>query len=345
MFEKIFIIAEAGSNHNGDLETALKLIRKARETGADAIKFQDYSLHSLFSPSYYEKALYEKALRIKDSDWQNQIETLSFKSKWHDVLAEEAKRCGIIYFSTPYSLEAVDTMAEYVPYFKIASGDITFKPLLEHIGQKGKGVFISTGASYLSEIDDAVSILRGFALPFICVMHCVMLYPAPSDQLNLSFIQTLKDRYGLPVGFSDHSLGIDASLVAVGKGVNAIEKHFTLNKKQKGADHQTSLEPDEFSELVNKVREGEKILGTSERVISEREHSERLFARRGIYAKVKLRKGEKLTLDKVDILRPNISVGAENIEEIIGKVLACDVDAGAAIEYKMLVKKGIDKKN
>jgi N,N'-diacetyllegionaminate synthase len=337
MFERIFIIAEAGSNHNGKLETALKLIRKAKEAGADAIKFQDYTLHTLFAPFYYEKTL-----GIKDSDWQKHIGTLSFKPEWHAALAEEARGCNIIYFSTPYSLEAVDMMEAHVSYFKIASGDITFKTLIEHIGKKGKGVFISTGASYISEIDDALSVLRGFDLPFICVMHCIMLYPAPPDQLNLNFVQTLKKRYGLPVGFSDHSLGINASLYAVGMGVKAIEKHFTLDKKQKGADHGNSLEPDEFSELVRKVRECEKMLGTAQRAISDREHSERVFARRSVYAKVKLKRGEKLTMDKVAILRPNIAVGAEKIDEIIGRVLVCDVDAGDAIEYKALGEKEID---
>jgi N,N'-diacetyllegionaminate synthase len=337
MFERIFIIAEAGSNHNGKLETALKLVKKAKESGADAVKFQDFTLHTLFAPFYYEKTL-----GIKDSDWQKRIGTLSFKSEWHAALAEEAKRCNIIYFSTPYSLEAVDTMAAHVPYFKIASGDITFKPLIEHIGKKGKGVFISTGASYISEIDEALRVLKGFDLPFVCVMHCIMLYPAPPDQLNLNFIQTLKERYGLPVGFSDHSLGINASLYAVGMGVNAIEKHFTLDKKQKGADHQNSLEPDEFSELVRMVREGETMLGTSQRAISAREHSERLFARRSVYAKVNLKRGERLAMDKVSILRPNIAVGAEQIEDIIGRVLECDVDAGDAIDYKALGEKEID---
>ncbi|UCB44843.1 MAG: N-acetylneuraminate synthase family protein [Spirochaetota bacterium] len=334
MFEKVFIIAEAGSNHNGKLETAVELLKKAKEAGADAIKFQDYTLSSLFSPPHYKKVL-----RLKDDNWQKNVNTLSFNPKWHTVLAEEADRHSINYFSTPYSLEAVDMLEDFVPFYKISSGDITFKPLLERIGQKGKGVFISTGASYISEIDDALRILQGFNLPFICVMHCIMLYPAPAEHLNLNFIETLKDRYSLPVGFSDHSLGIDASLIAVGKGVKAIEKHFTLDKRETGADHHISLEPDEFSDFIDNVREAEKMLGTSQRYISERENNERIFARRSIYSKVKLKKGERLTVDKIDFLRPNIAVGAEQIDEIINSILTDDVDAGAAIEYKNLTEK------
>jgi N-acetylneuraminate synthase/N,N'-diacetyllegionaminate synthase len=334
MFEKVFIIAEAGSNHNGKLETAVELIKMAKEAGADAIKFQDYTLSSLFSPSHYAKAL-----KLKNSNWQKSINTLSFNPEWHAVIAEEAKKHSIDYFSTPYSPEAVDMLTDFVPFYKIASGDITYRPLLERVGQKGKGVFISTGASYISEIDEAVNILGGFSLPFICIMHCIMLYPAPIQHLNLNFMQTLNDRYNLPIGFSDHSLGSEASLIAVGKGVKAVEKHFTLDKRQKGADHRISLDPDELRDLVGDVRKVERMLGTSKRIISEQEKNERVFARRGIYTKVKLNKGERLTADKIECLRPNIAIGAEKIDEILNSIVLDDVDAGTAIEYKNLAEK------
>lgn len=338
MFEKIFIVAEAGSNHNGSLDTAVELVKRAKEADADAIKFQDFSLDSLFSPEYYEKSI-----GLKNSIWQKEIDMYTFKPEWHEIISEEAKKSDIIYFSTPFSLDAVNTLDRYVPFYKIASGDITFIPLLEKVSKKGKGVFISTGASYLEEIDNAIRILSQYNIPFICLMHCIMLYPAPPFSINLNFIDTLKERYNLPVGLSDHTLGIDASLLAVGKGIKAIEKHFTLNKNQQGSDHRNSLDPDEFALLVKKVRLYEKMLGKSERVISERESKERIYARRGIYAKKNLKKGERLTPEKVDLLRPNISVGAEKIKDLMNKILITDVRKGAPIEYSMVSENEFDK--
>jgi len=330
MFEKIFITAEAGSNHNGNLNTAVELVYKAKEAGADAIKFQSFSLHGLFSPPYYEKAL-----GIKNSTWQKKIEEAQFRPGWHKVIAEKAEKAGICYFSTPFSPEAVDILDQYVPFYKIASGDITFTPLLEKVASKGKGVFISTGAARLEEIDTAVSLMRNYNLPFICIMHCVMLYPPPDDALHLHFIDTLKKRYNLPVGFSDHTQGIDAPLISVGKGIRALEKHFTLDTHQEGFDHKNSLDPNMFSTLVKKVRSGEAMLGNNKKVITEKEAKERVYARRGVYAGKTLQRGERITLEKVRFLRPNSYIDAEKISELLGRVLTTDVAEGTALEYSM----------
>jgi len=330
MFEKVFIIAEASSNHNGDIETALKLVRKAREAGADAVKFQDYALETLFCPDHYERVL-----GLKNSSWRDDIHRLTFGAGWHQAVAEEAARVGIWYFSTPFSLDAVESLDQFVPFFKISSGDITFIPLLEKIGQKRKGVFISSGASFISEIDLAVSTLRRYDLPFICVMHCIMAYPAPLAELNLNFIDILKTRYGIPVGFSDHSPGSDAAIVAVGKGVQAIEKHFTLDKNQQGADHKNSLDPGEFANLVQRVRSAESMLGPNKRKIGTREKRERIYARRGIYSKVPMKRGEVITLKKVSFLRPNVSIGAERIGDVLGKRVTRDLGPYTPLDTSM----------
>jgi N,N'-diacetyllegionaminate synthase len=330
MFESVFIIAEAGSNHNGNLDTAVGLVQSAARAGADAIKFQDFTLDTLFSVNAYQKTLGLK------NNWQLGLKNCAFKPGWHRVISEEARKAGINYFSTPFYLEAVDTLDEFVPFYKIASCDITFSPLIKKAASMGKGIFISTGASYIEEIDKAVELLKPYRLPFICVMHCIMLYPAPLSSLNLGFIRTLSERYGLPVGFSDHSSGIDASLLSVAGGARAIEKHFTLNRDQEGPDHKNSLSPEELKELVEKTRLYEKILGKNERVISEQESSERTYARRGIYAGENLKKGEKLTEGKLVFLRPNIGVGVENLDKLVNRVIAVDVEKGTPLDFSMV---------
>lgn len=330
MFERTFIIAEAGSNHNGDLDTAKRLIREAKQAGADAVKFQDYSLNTLFSVDHYEKTL-----GLVSNKWRDEIIRTSIPPQWHEILHGEAEKIGIVYFSTPFSEGAVDALDPYVPFFKVASGDITNLLLLERIASKQKGVFVATGASLLEEIDAAVDLLKRHSLPFICIMHCVSLYPAPHNSLQLYFIDTLRERYDLPVGFSDHSIGNDASLLAVGKGIKAIERHFTLDKDQQGADHANSLTPKELSSLVEKIRMYEEMLGKPEKIITEREAKERTYARRGVYARNNLKKGERISLDNIILLRPNVAIGAEKVYDTLDRVLIRDVGEWSPIEYSM----------
>jgi N,N'-diacetyllegionaminate synthase len=330
MWEKTFVIAEAGSNHDGDLETALELVRKASDAGADAVKFQDFALETLFAVDRYTETL-----GLGDREWTKQVDKVSVPESWHGTIAAEARRKSIAYFSTPFSLNAVDALERFVPFYKIASCDITFHPLLERVASKGKGVFLSTGASSLEEIGEALRILRPERLPFVCLLHCVMLYPAPPSALNLTFIDVLAKRFGLPVGFSDHSGGTEAAVVAIGKGIRAVEKHFTLDKSRIGADHANSLDPEEFARLVDLIRRCEKMLGPPERVVTEREAKERVYARRGIYAARDLKKGERIALEKLAFLRPNVGIGAERARDLQGRPLARDVRGGEPIEPSM----------
>ena len=330
MFEKVFIIAEAGSNHNGDLKTAIELVHNAKECGADAVKFQDFTLGSLFSPEHYEQTL-----GMKDKSWRLTIKRLSMKPEWHKALADAARKSKILYFSTPFSLEAVDGLDKYVPFYKIASGDITHLPLLEKVAGKGKGVFLSTGASRIDEIEAAVAILDRYNLPFICIMHCIMLYPPPDEDMHLNFIDTLKIRFKLPIGFSDHSPDSDAAIIAVSKGVCAVEKHFTLDRRQDGADHQNSLDPVGFREFVTKIRRCETMLGNANRPIDEKEDRERIYARRGIYAARDLKQGDTLTTEKVRFLRPKLCAGAEDFDQFKNEQLNTDVSRGDALDKSM----------
>ncbi len=330
MFESLFIVAEAGSNHNGDLDTAIKMVRRAKESGADAIKFQNYTLSSLFSPGHYEGTL-----KLRDKKWRKRIEHLSVKQEWHRALASTAQEAGIHYFSTPFSLEAVDSLDDFVPFYKIASGDITFLPLLEKVGRKGKGVFLSTGASSLDEIETAVRLLEHFDLPFICIMHCIMLYPPPDEGLHLNFIDTLKERFKHPIGFSDHTLDSDAATIAAGKGVSAIEKHFTLDCTQDGADHRNSLDPEGFRKMAERIRRCEIMLGSPERPIGEIEARERVFARRGVYTKENLKRGERVSPRLVSYLRPKLGIGAEEFGSLKNRRLNTDVSKGTPLEQGM----------
>ena len=330
MFERVFIVAEAGSNHNGDLETALELVHRAAESGADAVKFQDFSLETLFSP-----AQYEQTLGLKDRGWRNTIERLSVRPEWHDAISTAALDAGIHYFSTPFSREAVDTLDEHVPFYKIASGDITHLSLLKHVGRQGKGVFLSTGASRIEEIEHAVEILDEYNPPFICIMHCIMLYPPPDDLLHLNFIDTLFGHFQKPIGFSDHSTDTQAAIIAVSKGACALEKHFTLNRDQDGADHANSLDPDGFRDFVEKIRRCEAMLGDGKRPIGEREAGERIFARRGIYAADDLKRGDRLNAEHVCFLRPCIGIGAEDFDQFKNAALNTDVSRGNALDKSM----------
>ncbi len=331
MFEKVFIVAEAGSNHNGNLDTALKMVKSAKDTGADAIKFQSFTLKGLFSTLHYAKAL-----NISDSTWINKIEHISFKPGWIRPISEEATRVGIHWFSTPFSVKAVAMLDPFVPFYKISSGDITHTTLLRAIAETKKGIFISTGASTLHEIDRAVQLLASYHPPFICIMHCVMLYPPPDRLLNLDFIDTLKSRYKLPIGFSDHTMESEASIICIGKGIAAIEKHFTLNSTQEGQDHRNSLDPPHFKQFVERIRTGEKMSGSKKREVSPREARERVFARRGVYAARNITRGEKFTLRKLSFLRPNTGIGAEEVDTLLCMRAATDIKKGTALDASML---------
>jgi N,N'-diacetyllegionaminate synthase len=330
MFESVFIVAEAGSNHNGNLDTAVEMVKRAAQVGADAIKFQDFTLSSLFEPDAYESTL-----GLSTHKWRHTIDRLSVKPGWHRVLAHAAGEAGIHYFSTPFSIAAVDELDEFVPFYKIASGDITHIPLLRRVAQTGKGIFLSTGGSRLDEIDQAVQEIKGYSPAFICILHCIMRYPPPDEALHLNFIDSLKGRFDYPIGFSDHTIRPEAATLAVAKGARVIEKHFTLDREQAGADHSSSMDPGGFGEMVALIRRCENMLGDAARPLSDEESRERIFARRGIYAARDLKRSESIDLGAVDFLRPNIGIGSEQFDRLKNLELATDVKKGEPLTWSM----------
>ena len=259
---KVFVMAEIGINHNGNVNQAMKMIDEAAESGADAVKFQSFRVDKLLIPSQNRYAQQmgsmESAyqmLRRCELTWEDQE-----KLKIH---AEEKK---VLFLSTPFDEETVDFLDSLgVPAFKIASSDITHVPLLRHIAKKGKPIFMSTGMSFLSEVGDALQVLRSSGAKEILLMHCVSAYPTPPQNMNLRSLETLQSHFELPVGLSDHSEGILLPLIAVALGAVVIEKHFTLDKNAPGADHKCSMNPEDLKQLVKALRDVEASLVTAEK--------------------------------------------------------------------------------
>jgi len=316
------IIAEAGINHNGDMDIARKLIEAAHYAGADYIKFQSYVPEKLYikSDPGYEEC-----------------------KKWHltfDQQAELKKYCdevGIKFLSTPFDEESVDFLCELgVDYLKIPSGEMTNLPLLEYIVEKKKPVILSTGAATHDEIVDAV-VLLGTKPELPVIMHCVSLYPAPYNALNLRFIHTLQHTFvDYPIGYSDHSIGGRAAIVAVARGAVMIEKHITLDRTMDGPDHESSMEPGQFAKLVKKIRETEEVLGDWWKDISEAELAARDQARRSIVTSRPIEEGERFTLDNLATKRPGTGISPMEINDVIGKVATRHILADTILTWSMI---------
>lgn len=278
MNKDVFIIGEVGSNYDGSIEIAQKYIHAIRTSGADAVKFQTLRKDKLVAP----KVLLNGAW-VDNPVYQN-FRNLELPDEWHYVLKAMADRCGIEFISTPFYREAVDLLEKVgVSTYKIASGDITFFPLLEAVGRTGKRVILSTGASSLSGVEGAVNILRRSGTKDIVLLHCVSNYPPQWHEMNLRAIVTLKQAFGLPVGISDHSLGDLVPIAAVALGAILIEKHVTFDRSLPGPDHGFAMTMEEFGDMVRRVRLLEEALGTGQKIPMEAERAKQQRIRRGVY--------------------------------------------------------------
>ena len=258
--EPCFIIAEAGVNHNGSVELAKKLIDAAKDAGADAVKFQTFKAENVVVKDA-QKAEYQKETTGEGSQYE-MIKKLELTEEDFRELADYAKEKDIMFLSSPFDKDSIDLLNELdVPAFKVGSGEITNFPLLRYIAKKGKPIILSTGMSTLGEIEEALDVIRSEGVEDIALLHCVSNYPARIEDVNLRAMGTLKQAFKLPVGFSDHTLGITAPIAAVALGACVIEKHFTLDRNLPGPDHKASLEADELKEMVKAIREVEKVLG------------------------------------------------------------------------------------
>ncbi len=317
--EPCFIIAEAGVNHNGDVNLAKKLIDVAREADADAVKFQTFRAEELVTETA-EKADYQKETTSPEESQFNMIKKLELTGSDFEKISTYAQKKDILFLSSPFDNGSADLLEELgVPAFKIPSGEITNFPLLQYIARKHKPVILSTGMSTLDEVAAALKVIRGEGTEEIVLLHCVSSYPAKIVDTNLRAMATLKETFKLPVGLSDHTLGITIPIAAVALGACVIEKHFTLDKNLPGPDHKASLEPEELKEMVASIRDVEKAMGDGVKRPTKEEKATRKVARRSIVAKVDIAKGVVITGEMLAIRRPGTGIEPGNLGMVIGK--------------------------
>ncbi|MBU0599806.1 N-acetylneuraminate synthase family protein [bacterium] len=329
--ELIFIIAEAGINHNGEIEMAKKLIIAAAKAGADAVKFQTFSADKLVSRKLRPKA-YDlfKSLSLKRAD---------YKELFH--IANEER---IMFLSTPFDEESARFLAELgVKAMKIASGDITNLPFLSYVGLLCLPVILSTGASNITEVSEAVETLIccrvGQFWNNLVLLHCVSSYPAPLSELNLNVIENMKRIFNVPIGFSDHTTNDYVPLLALAKGACLIEKHFTLDKNMKGPDQKLSLDPQEMAQMIKKIREAEKCFGSpynKETQLSEM--AIRTEARKSVVVTQDIKSGTIITKEMLSLKRPGIGLSPKFIDNVVGKAAQRDIQEGEIITTGMILK-------
>lgn len=294
--EHVLIIAEAGVNHNGDIDIAKKMIGVAKEAGADIVKFQT----SITSTSKFsEKAEYQKRETGAEGSQLDMIKKLRFSFGQHRELKRYCDEVGIKYLSTPFDFESIDFLNELCDIWKVPSGEIINVPYLERIGKTRKPVIMSTGMGEIEEIQDAINLLIKNGCPTIKLLQCTTQYPTPYEDVNLRAMYDLRDRFNLEVGLSDHSMGIEVPIAAVGMGATIIEKHFTLDRGMKGPDHKASIEPDELSRMVRSIRNIEMALGSGKKKPCESELENLHISRKSIVASKDIKKGEVFTEENI----------------------------------------------
>ncbi|MEE1250762.1 MAG: N-acetylneuraminate synthase [Lachnospiraceae bacterium] len=316
--EHVFIIAEAGDNHNGNFDLALQLVDKAVEAGADCVKFQTFVTENVVS-KFAEKAEYQKENTGADENQYEMIKKLELSFDQFREIQAYCQKKGIIFLSTPFDLDSIDFLQEInIPFWKIPSGEITNLPYLIRIAKTGKDIILSTGMSTMEEIASALDILKCNGAGKITLLHCNTEYPTPYEDVNLRAMKTLKDTFQVPVGYSDHTQGIEVPIAAVASGACVIEKHFTLDKTMEGPDHKASLEPDELKNMVSAIRNIEKAMGAEEKFPTKSEKKNITIARKSIVAKCDIKKGEQLTEDNLYVKRPGDGISPMKWFDVIG---------------------------
>lgn len=317
--KKIFIIAEAGVNHNGSLETAMQLIDTAVKAGADAVKFQTFKAENLVCKDA-GKAAYQMETTDREESQLAMLKKLELTSDMHEQLMSYCREKEIMFLSTPFDMDSLHYLVGCgMPIVKVPSGEITNYPLLREVGKTERSVILSTGMSTLDEVKAAIAVLRENGTREITVLHCNTEYPTPYADVNLKAMLTLKDELGVSVGYSDHTEGIVVPVAAAALGATVIEKHFTLDKTMEGPDHKASLEPGELREMVSAIRNIEMALGDGRKEPSQSEQKNIAVARKSIVAKRDIAMGEVFSEDNLATKRPGTGISPMNWNEIIGK--------------------------
>lgn len=338
----VHIIAEAGSNYNGSVELACKLNQVAADAGADSVKYQIIYPEGLYRQAVYTYGHYDikEVLRIRQ-------EGVLSDEDWKRVYLD-AKARGILFSSSVFDLRGLDLLMEMdPPYLKTASSDLNNIRFLRELASRGKKMIVSTGMATLSEIEKSVDVIvkQGLPLSQIVLMHCVSAYPTSLDDTNLAFIETLKNTFGTSVGFSDHTQGNEAACVAVGLGVEWIEKHYTLDNTLPGFDHKYAMEPSQFANYVSSIRAVEVSLAPQDQKIGDAEAYTKQRARRGMYVSKSLPAGHILTDQDILIVRPENSIPASDIDVIIGMQLLQPLDAFDPLSMDILVECSSNQSN
>ena len=328
---RALIIAEAGVNHNGSLELAKRLVDAAWECGADVVKFQTAKLDSLVSERAHMADYQKKNTGIVESQ-KDMLRKLLLGFEDFVELADYCKKTGICFLSTPFDIESIHFLNSMQDIWKVPSGEITNYPYLVEIGKTGKKVILTTGMSEIDEIRDAICVLKAYGTKDMTILHCTTEYPAPVKDVNLNVMMTLQEEFGYPVGYSDHTQGIEVSLAAAALGAAVIEKHFTLDRALPGPDHKASLDPDELKMMVEGIRKIESALGSFEKSLSDTEIKNRDVARKSIVAVKQIAKGEVLTVNNITTKRPGCGVSPMKWNDILGTRAIRNFDKDELIE-------------
>lgn len=332
--DPVFVIAEAGVNHDGDLARALALCDAALAAGADAVKFQTFRAEDLVVPGA-PTAEYQKR-QTGEQDQFGMLRKLELSPAQHESIRDHCAAIGIEFFSTPFSVAAVDLLVALgVRRIKLPSGELTHRALVEHACATGLPVLLSTGMATLAEVQETLAWARGVrgTLAGLTVLHCTSAYPAPDGALNLRAIATLRDALGLPVGYSDHSTGIEAALAAVALGATVVEKHLTLDRTLPGPDHAASLEPQEFAAMVRGIRRIAPMLGDGLKVPRPEEQDAARVARRSIVAAVDIPAGAKLCADMLACRRPATGIPPGEWDRVVGGTARAAIAAGSVLQW------------
>lgn len=331
-----YIIAEMSANHAGDINRAIEIIHAAKEAGADCIKIQTYT------PETITIDCNNRYFRINNGTWKGEtLYSLYGKAytpwEWQPILKKEADRIGIDFLSTPFDKTSVDFLENIgIEFYKIASFEIVDIPLIRYVASKGKPMIISTGMASPEEIEEAVAVAKKQGCDDICLLRCSSEYPAIPENMNLATISEMKNRFGLVVGLSDHSLGSVAAVTAVALGAKIIEKHFCISRDIENPDSSFSMEKEEFAVMVKDIREAEKALGKISYELSDSEAYNKKF-RKSIFVVAKINKGEKFTENNLRIIRPADGLEPKHFDEILGKIAAIELEEGTPLDWNMII--------
>ena len=331
--DSTFIIAEIGVNHNGSVELAKKMIKSAGDCGVDAVKFQTFVSEDLVSENA-KTAEYQE----KNTNENSQLEMLKkLELSYEDFfeLKKYAENCGVMFLSSPFDFKSVDLLEKLdVSLYKLGSGELTNFELIDYVLKTNKPLILSTGMATLDEIKETYDFIKNNDR--LVILHCITGYPTSFEEANLNFIKTLQKELDVPIGFSDHSPGIELPIAAVALGACVVEKHFTLDKTLEGPDHKASLNPEEFKAMVNAIRNVEVAMGDGIRKFSENEKDIKKVARKSIILNKDIKKGTVLEKEMLSIKRPGTGIGPKYLNEVIGKVANKDLNSSAILQWEDL---------